>query len=357
MRFLLSILLAAAVLAGCSATTYRVDQNTLQLSQQVVELETARCVDDYTVVAFGLQKKKKLPTYVSVPSCETHQLRYVVDASFAKDGSATLETRPAWLSEVAAKLSLVQEHFCAGFNTKDCQTAATQFPMFTSDIFSAACSNCFVGLGGNFVLDLDMGSKYFSIGFQNLTMDWAAVVSAHAQKSWSFAYDKTFINTQFDIVNTKIGPVPIHVYGQLTVPLTTALSVNGAAQASLGVQSVGNLGSLMAIYQNGQWSNVYPAPEFASSVVKTFSYDAQADGQASLQPSLSIFVDNVFQGKLAFTPSLTMHAQSSGGSACANASDELKLEFSGTVDFDWFHYDKSFDKVLFDQTYTIVHTC
>jgi hypothetical protein len=334
------------------------------VSEHVVHLPSALC--DGRHVHVPSATAATIAKYVVVECANANpraHLRFVYKQTphTSIAGVTVLHTRRAPVTEILQSLHVSQRAFCVGFNADgSCSTAAQQIPLFSAPNVNVVCEDCFVGFSGDFVLGLDLWRREFEIGFSNLTLDWAAVLQATAQKSWSVGVNKDWTVATIDILDTKIGLIPIHVYVTIPLNLQASLTVDGTAQADLGVKGHGDLGSLLASYKDGHWTHVTPSPVWSFDVVKQLSYDAKADAHAQLVPQLQLHVDDVFDGNLLFEPSATAHVELSGSpkpSLCVSASVEAKAEWTGEVKLDWIKVDKTWDKVLFDEQKQIVNTC
>eukprot|EP00762_Andalucia_godoyi_P003395 ANDGO_06615.mRNA.1 hypothetical protein len=364
------VLLALAALASAAPVLFHQSEfGSIQLTEEVGTFPNAPC--DGPLVLVSAAEARSVPRYISVQcnaatsvNTAPHHvnqltLRFVSGVQAHSSGLVALVTRKARLEEVTSSLHMNQAAFCVGFNADgSCQNAQAPIPIYSSQLLQASCSDCFVGFSGEFVLHLDVFRREFEIGFTNLTLDWAAVVTATAQKSWTVGFNKDYEVAKIEILNSKIGFIPIHVWVEIPLNLEASVTLSGQAEASIGLKANGNLGSLLSIYKDGKWTHESPSADFSYQVVKTFSYDGTADASASIVPQLQLHVDDIFDGNLVFTPLLTAHAEiHTGLKGCVSAQESMKLDWTGEVKLSFIRVDKTWDKNLWSQQHTIVNTC
>jgi hypothetical protein len=346
--------------AVAAVTVVTPEGHRAELKEPVVYVKEAVCVENYEVVVpstvvAGLGEAR----YWTVP-CEEDRLRFVegLQAHPTLVGMHVAKTRVAKNTEVLTSFVAYQKTVCVGFNQDgSCKHAAQPINILNDENMKVTCSDCFVGLSANFVLDIDFWKKHFLMGFQDGTLSWAAVMDAVASKAWSFEVDKTWQVAKFNLIDVHKFGVPIHVWVEVPLHLLTSLALNGHAEAQVGVRGVGNLGGLYVENNKGTWNFVTPQPSFNFDVVKKLNYDIVADASASLTPSIILHVTDVASTTLSFVPSTTVHAKATNGNVCANADYDIQLQWLGDVNLDWIKYQKSWNKGLFDKKGEIVHTC
>jgi len=284
----------------------------------------------------------------SIPS---NILRRVVGAT--QDGhQVTVQTSPAKYDEIfdsaqigyhmeAGSSCSTDKPICLGYNT-DCSGAASApLPLYSGQYIQASCADCFAGLKADVFANITIKGfnlEYLGAGFRNVSMEAGMVLDAQANGQTSLSLQRNFpFTTHFNIINFKVGPVPIMLWFDAAMAVDAEAAYSAHAEVSMGATGVIAMGDATISWDpvnRWQHSTLGFAPTMAHVLKTSATLDVTA--KLTLNPSFSFHFDNVFDYSLNANPTINAEIQGSlaQGQVCltsnyamdVTAKAELKID-------------------------------
>lgn len=273
--------------------------------------------------------------------------------------------------ELAAR---TDKEVCLGFNT-DCTGSATQqYPLFSNEHLSVACTDCWAALMSDLFVDVKIGGwklQSLSGGFRNATLNASMVLDAQANANWNLALDKSLPLAQTTyLLNFKIGSVPFMLYFEIPMEVTGSLEFDTRASLTVGTSASLQLGDATIAWDpTNHWTHTAPVPDFAHAVKPVLTTTTTADlnmaGSLSINPQFNMYFNQMFSYSLQATPSAKLNVVGNEASkqACLTSTYGMDLVSTAAahinIDLIDFHKDWNWGpKSIFSKTGSIVpQTC
>eukprot|EP00035_Acanthoeca_spectabilis_P027085 m.465312 g.465312 ORF g.465312 m.465312 type:complete len:444 (-) comp24094_c0_seq1:101-1432(-) len=241
---------------------------------------------------------------------------------------------------------------CIGFNT-DCKNGATQpLPIYQNQFLDITCSDCFLGYESDVFVTIEIDEwtlKKLAVGYKNMTMSGALVLTATAQAQWSNGVDKVLnIAQDVTLVDFHVGPIPFIITLDIPVDITASISFEATATAIFGAMSTWYIGDHYTSWDpDNHWQHVTPKPSLLwSAKVENASASFDATATFAVSPTLAMHIDSIFTYRASMVPTLTgeVKGDTTSKQVCASLSYDLaitantELEIAipfANIDDDW----------------------
>lgn len=285
----------------------------------------------------------------SIPS---NILRRVVGAQHLDSWTIVVQTSPAKYDEIfdSAQIGYHMDarsscesdrEICIGYNT-DCSGAATSpLPLYSGQYITATCADCFAGLQADVFANISIQGfslQYIEAGFRNVTTQAGMVLDAQANGQTSFSFQRNFpFATDFNIVNFKIGPVPIMLWFDASMGVDAEATYSAQAEVTLGATGAIAMGDATISWDpRNHWQ--HSKLEFAPSMTHELKTSASLDVTAglTLNPSFTFHFDNVFSYSMNANPSIKAEVKGSlaEGQVCLTSNYAMDVTTTAELKID-----------------------
>lgn len=228
----------------------------------------------------------------------------------------------------------IDDEICVGANAA-CPTKVAKGPLplyeSASGRLSATCANCFAELSADLHVSVRIRSfrlENLAVGLQNMSVDAALQLTAHAQNSTTLALDKALgmMHPQY-LLDFTVGPVPFMIFFEVPLSLKAEVDFSASADLSFGAGIHLGFGSLELTWdRKNHWQHVVPS--FTHDITPSLTSKAALDLAAhmALTPAFHFHFDRIFSYGLTANPTLDAHV------AGSEAAKEVCLTSSYAMD-------------------------
>jgi len=299
---------------------------------------------EYNQLVIPVQNRSTVHTVIT--TCPGRKLKSVLPCN-EEDEYCILIDRP--LEDALTSNLGMNKDFCIGWNVNDNCDLDKEIPIVHNKFFQIDCKDCMFGFSGGVVFELDIFKREMTVGFENMLFGWSIVIDGLIGGSWATSFTKTYNTEVKTIVNTHVGLIPIDITVELPVQVNFAVSSKADLSGEIGIQSQGILGNLLSIYDKGKWSHQYPEPTWKFTKLINGKVDESLEVTVEIIPSLILQVDSLFEGTLDFDLKADLSEEFDGKlQACID--EETTLEWKGEAKLSWFHFDKTFDDIIYQKS-------
>jgi len=278
----------------------------------------------------------------------------------------TLYTSPAQYGEVIKDGNISYEssaahplHLCIGVNVGDatsCNTAASQLPVYSHDLLTVACENCFMGFSGDVFADFHF--KHFTMqglaaGMKNLKASGAVQMTMNAASQQSFlGVDKDLWHagsSDHPVISFHIGLIPFTISFDTKLHLVADMQCSAAATAQAGVEMEHVIGDNYLTWDpKNLWSHVHGKPTTTFTPKVSGSADFDCTGSVSLVPTMELHMSQLLSSSMTLTSkaSVEVKGDKTGVQICETASYDLEISSSAQL-----HYSMALNLIRADASW------